>query len=81
MVITFGTKYTNLYSYVEILFLFYRKDFQNLGPLETTLLYILHWIILDAADECIDDDGELNNPFYYLFSIPTITVSIFIINN
>ncbi|XP_011496979.1 PREDICTED: protein unc-80 homolog [Ceratosolen solmsi marchali] len=53
-----------------------KKDFQNLGPLETTLLYILHWIILDAAEECIDDEGELNNPFYYLFSIPTITLFV-----
>jgi hypothetical protein len=25
----------------------------NLGSAETKLLYTLHWILLDAADECI----------------------------
>ncbi|XP_023318464.1 protein unc-80 homolog isoform X2 [Trichogramma pretiosum] len=55
-----------------------KKDFQNLGPLETTLLYILHWIILDAAEECADQDGDLNNPFYYLFSIPTMTLFVYL---
>lgn len=55
--------------------LFYRKDFQNLSPQETTLLYIFHWILLDAAEECNDHASEINDPFYYLFSISTITVS------
>lgn len=52
---------------------------QSLGAVETKLLYTLHWIIMDAAEECADADfdaGELHSsPFYYLFSIPTITVS------
>lgn len=45
--------------------------------METTLLYILHWFLLDAAEECAESDmgiGTSNNPFYYLYSVPTITV-------
>lgn len=52
---------------------------QNLGAVEVKLMYTLHWIILDAAEECADADYEKGifhaSPFYYLFSIPTITVS------
>lgn len=47
--------------------------------METTLLYILHWFLLDAAEECAETDSDLgiqNNPFHYLYSIPTITVII-----
>lgn len=60
-----------------------RKDtnLQNLGTSESKLLYILHWIILDAAEECAEADYEKGiyqaSPFYYLFSIPCITVSFF----
>lgn len=57
-----------------------RKDFQTLGTLETTLLYILHWIILDAADECADsDNNEVALPFHYNFSVPTMTVHFFLL--
>lgn len=58
-----------------------RKDtnLQNLGAAETKLLYTLHWIILNAAEECADADNENGiyhaSPFYYLFSIPAISVS------
>jgi hypothetical protein len=61
--------------------LIFRKDtnLQNLGAAETKLLYTLHWIILDAAEECADADYEKGiyhgSPFYYLFSIPAISVS------
>lgn len=54
------------------------KDMQALGAAETKLLYTLHWILLFAAEECADgEDGkkELMNPYDYLFSIPTISVS------
>lgn len=51
---------------------------QSLGNVETKLLYTLHWILLDASDECIESDYENNifysNPFHYLFSIPALTV-------
>ncbi|XP_043466068.1 protein unc-80 homolog isoform X3 [Leptopilina heterotoma] len=55
-----------------------KKDLQNLGAMETTLLYILHWILLDSAEECADPNGDINNPFYYLFSIPTMTVFVYL---
>nr|CAD7444735.1 unnamed protein product [Timema bartmani] len=57
-----------------------RKDtnLQSLGAAETKLLYTLHWIILDAAEECADADFEKgvyhSSSFYYLFSIPAISV-------
>lgn len=54
------------------------KDLQNLGAAETKLLYTLHWILLFAADECADnEDGKKEmNTYEYLFSIPTISVSM-----
>ncbi|XP_034937651.1 protein unc-80 homolog isoform X5 [Chelonus insularis] len=58
-----------------------RKDVQNIGPMETTLLYILHWFLLDAAEECAESDSELgmpNNPFYYLYSISTVTLFVYL---
>ncbi|RZF41260.1 hypothetical protein LSTR_LSTR010488, partial [Laodelphax striatellus] len=61
-----------------------RKDtsIQSLGTAETKLLYILHWIILDAAEECADADYEKGtyqtSPFYYLFTIPDITLFIYL---
>lgn len=57
-----------------------KDNMQSLGNVETKLLYTLHWIILYACDECTDNDNEngvfYSNPFHYLFSIPTMTVSI-----
>lgn len=53
-------------------------NIQSLGAVETKLMYTLHWILLDAAEECADADYEKgiihSSPFYYLFSVPTITV-------
>lgn len=53
---------------------------QSLGAVETKLLYTLHWIILDAAEECADADFEKGvfhfSNFHYIFSIPTITVNL-----
>ncbi|XP_044582762.1 protein unc-80 homolog isoform X13 [Cotesia glomerata] len=58
-----------------------KKDLLNIGPMETTLLYILHWFLLDAAEECAETDSDLgiqNNPFHYLYSIPTITLFVYL---
>lgn len=56
---------------------------QTLATIETKLLYTLHWIILDASDECAEADYEngvfYSNPFHYLFTIPAMTVSIYVI--
>ncbi|KAG5670542.1 hypothetical protein PVAND_000797 [Polypedilum vanderplanki] len=56
------------------------KDLQNLGAAETKLLYTLHWIFLFAADECADnEDGKKEmNPYDYLFSIPTISLFVYL---
>lgn len=55
-------------------------NLQSLGALETKLLYTLHWILLDAAEECADTEYEKDlyhfSHFHYLFSIPTITVRL-----
>ncbi|CAG9815245.1 unnamed protein product, partial [Phaedon cochleariae] len=57
-------------------------NIQSLGAVETKLLYTLHWIILDAVEECADEDFERGvihaSPFYYVFSIPTITLFIYL---
>ncbi|XP_015178636.1 PREDICTED: protein unc-80 homolog [Polistes dominula] len=55
-----------------------RKDLQSLGAMETTLLYILHWILLDSAEECIEAESDSGNPFQYLFSIPTMTLFVYL---
>ncbi|XP_067205239.1 protein unc-80 homolog isoform X2 [Linepithema humile] len=55
-----------------------RKDFQSLGSMETTLLYILHWILLDSAEECAENEADPPNPFFYLFPIPTMTLFVYL---
>ncbi|XP_065337258.1 protein unc-80 homolog isoform X7 [Cloeon dipterum] len=56
---------------------------QNLSAAETKLLYTLHWIILDAAEECANDELEKNTSrkvasSHYLFSIPSITLFVYL---
>ncbi|XP_030758641.1 protein unc-80 homolog isoform X4 [Sitophilus oryzae] len=57
-------------------------NLQSLGAVETKLLYTLHWILLDAADECADADYEKGifhySQFHYLFSVPTITLFVYL---
>ncbi|XP_014469276.1 PREDICTED: protein unc-80 homolog isoform X4 [Dinoponera quadriceps] len=55
-----------------------RKDFQSIGAMETTLLYILHWILLDSAEECAENEADPGNPFHYLFPIPTLTLFVYL---
>ncbi|KAG6441335.1 hypothetical protein O3G_MSEX001738 [Manduca sexta] len=59
-----------------------KDNMQSLGNVETKLLYTLHWILLDASDECADNDYEngiyFSNPFHYLFSIPTMTLFVYL---
>lgn len=61
---------------------YFRKgtNIQYIGPIEAKLLFILHWIIQNAPDECVKTDCEKGTlqtlPHYYLFNIPTMTVSI-----
>ncbi|XP_052748646.1 protein unc-80 homolog isoform X2 [Galleria mellonella] len=59
-----------------------KDNMQSLGNVETRLLYTLHWILLDASDECAENDYEngifISNPFHYLFSIPAMTLFVFL---
>ena len=69
-------------KHIVIILSIYRKESSfNLGSAETKLLYTLHWILLDAADECALDEHENtgkidSSPFAYLFPISSIAVSI-----
>lgn len=61
--------------------LLYRKNQFNdkLNASDTKLLYTLHWIILDASEECIDAELEQNiikPPEHYLLPVTTIEVFI-----
>lgn len=67
----------------QLLLLVYRREstITNLGAAETKLLYTLHWVILDAAEECVDADHEHSSharepgdSVAYLFSVTTIQV-------
>ncbi|CAH2006084.1 unnamed protein product [Acanthoscelides obtectus] len=57
-------------------------NLQTLGAVETKLLYTLHWIILDAGEECSDEDFEKGvfhpSPFYYIFPISSIALFIYL---
>ncbi|CAB3250721.1 unnamed protein product [Arctia plantaginis] len=59
-----------------------KDNMQSLATIETKLLYTLHWIILDASDECAEADYENGifyaNPFHYLFTIPALTLFVFL---
>jgi len=50
----------------------------GLGAAETKLLYTLHWILMDCAEECADADFEKRinhaSSFHFLFPIATVTV-------
>lgn len=66
--------------------LYRRKDrmLNQLGTTETKLLYTLHWIIVDAIEECSDAEAEkgiFHPPSHYLFPISTIQVYIIYSNS
>ncbi len=58
-------------------------DLSGVNVTEAKLLYFLHWIILDAAEECADSDyGNgvyQHSPYYYVFPITSIMVSMHIL--
>lgn len=57
---------------------------QAIGAVETKLLYTMQWILLYAAEECADEEEDMDPVLRkdmpktenYLFSVPTITVTI-----
>ncbi|RWS30612.1 protein unc-80-like protein [Leptotrombidium deliense] len=63
--------------------LYHRKNnnMDKLGAAETKLLYTLHWIILDASEECADSEKEKGierNSDHYFLPITTIEVFIYL---
>lgn len=53
----------------------------KLGAAETKLLYTLHWILLDAAEECADselEEGVVRDPDHYLLPVTTIELFIYL---
>ena len=61
--------------------LFRKESSFNLGSAETKLLLTMHWIMVDAPDECVLETADKNpggiesGPFAYLFPLSAITVS------
>uniref|UniRef100_T1K5F1 Uncharacterized protein n=2 Tax=Tetranychus urticae TaxID=32264 RepID=T1K5F1_TETUR len=57
------------------------SNLDKLGAAETKLLYTLHWIVLDAAEECADAEIEqgINRPIdHYLLPITTIELFVYL---
>ncbi|KAA0198423.1 hypothetical protein HAZT_HAZT009566 [Hyalella azteca] len=59
-----------------------RKDasISELGAAETKLLYTLHWLFLDAAEECADADadkaGQRKSARQYLYPVTSLQASV-----
>ncbi|CAN7946273.1 unnamed protein product, partial [Ixodes pacificus] len=52
---------------------------EKLGSAETKLLYTLHWILLDAAEECSDAEHAGGpDPARYVFPISVIQVFVYL---
>lgn len=64
--------------YFDLFGVFSVKDLQMLGPAETKLLYTLHWILLFASAECADEEDVKNEARTHLFSIPTISLFVYL---
>lgn len=56
------------------------SSFDKLSAAETKLLYTLHWILIDAAEECAEsEEEEHRRPIeHYLLPITTIQVFIYL---
>jgi hypothetical protein len=57
------------------------NSFDKLSAAETKLLYTLHWILLDAAEECADaecEQGVIRRPEHYLLPVTTLQVFIYL---
>lgn len=58
-----------------------KSSFDKLSASETKLLYTLHWILLDAAEECADEDTEKGlkrSADYYLLPVTTIQAFVYL---
>ena len=60
-----------LFSYI-----FRKESIFNLGSAETKLLYTLHWVLLDAMDECSLEEKERGNTDYTDYNIPLASITV-----
>ena len=70
----------NIFHLLLCIMHFRKESSFNLGTAEQKLLYTLHWILSDAADECslqAEEEGKLDiSTFAYLFPLSAITVNL-----
>ena len=70
----------NIFLLLLCIMHFRKESSFNLGTAEQKLLYTLHWILSDAADECslqAEEEGKLDiSTFAYLFPLSAITVNL-----
>ena len=53
-----------------------KESIFNLGSAETKLLYTLHWILLDAMDECCLEEQERGNMDYHNYNVPLSSITV-----
>ena len=53
-----------------------KESIFNLGSAETKLLYTLHWILLDAMDECCLEEQERGNLDYHNYNVPLSSITV-----
>ena len=57
-------------------YIFRKESIFNLGSAETKLLYTLHWVLLDAMDECSLEEKERGNTDYTDYNIPLASITV-----
>ncbi|GAB6032279.1 hypothetical protein CHUAL_010920 [Chamberlinius hualienensis] len=58
-----------------------KETILKLGSGEMKLLYTIHWILLDAAEECAEashNHGHANKPFHYFFPVTVIEIFVYL---
>ena len=53
-----------------------KESIFNLGSAETKLLYTLHWVLLDAMDECSLEEKEKGNTDYNDYNLPLSSITV-----
>ncbi|KAH9417878.1 Protein unc-80, partial [Dermatophagoides pteronyssinus] len=64
-----------------LLYIRRKSSFDKLSASETKLLYTLHWILLDAAEECADEElerGINRQQEHYILPITTIQTFVYL---
>ena len=55
---------------------FRKESIYNLGSAETKLLYTLHWVLLDAMDECYLEEKERGVTDFNDFNLPLSSITV-----